>query len=138
MENLSVAELWCECQGNASATPHRVLINEQMVKLHADAQRHALWYVAVVLILYVLGLVLIVKRSGEKECHRALSCISSPAPPSGSKRRRRSSSQRQQEAACPTNPSTDHRSSGGSCPQVLLMIPETGQGEEEYCTATSL
>ncbi|KAG7174803.1 putative Parathyroid hormone/parathyroid hormone-related peptide receptor-like 2 [Homarus americanus] len=29
--------LWCQCQGNASATPHQVLIHQQVYKMHQDA-----------------------------------------------------------------------------------------------------
>ncbi|XP_071525255.1 uncharacterized protein [Panulirus ornatus] len=96
--------LWCQCQGNASATPHQVLIHQQMTRMHAEAQGHALWYVAVVLTLYILGLTFIIRRSGRSERHTAVSAISfclSRAASSLLRRttasRRSSSSRRQQQ-----------------------------------------
>ncbi|XP_066979452.1 uncharacterized protein [Macrobrachium rosenbergii] len=69
-------DLWCQCQGNANATPHAILVQQQMTRMHADAQKHALWYVCIVLSVYVLGLVVIIRRSGLHERHTALSALS--------------------------------------------------------------
>ncbi|XP_068242645.1 uncharacterized protein [Palaemon carinicauda] len=69
-------DLWCQCQGNANATPHVILVQQQMTRMHADAQKHALWYVCIVLSVYVIGLVVIIKRSGLHERHTALSALS--------------------------------------------------------------
>ncbi|XP_064087951.1 uncharacterized protein [Macrobrachium rosenbergii] len=68
--------LWCQCRGNASATPHMVLIHNKVARMHADAQSHGLLYVGVVLTLYVVGLILIIIKSGSSERHSAMSAIS--------------------------------------------------------------
>lgn len=69
--------LWCQCQGNASATPHMQLIHAQVAQMHADATHHALCYVGVVLALYLLGLVVIIRRSGRLERQTAASALAS-------------------------------------------------------------
>ncbi|XP_066979006.1 uncharacterized protein [Macrobrachium rosenbergii] len=71
-----LSELWCQCQGNASAIPHTIAIQQQMTKMHQDAQMHAIWYVGIVLSLYLLGLVIIIRKSGSNERHTALSALS--------------------------------------------------------------
>ncbi|KAK8395737.1 hypothetical protein O3P69_005671 [Scylla paramamosain] len=71
------AELWCECAGNSSSVPHRLLMHEQMQRLHAQARQHALWYVVVVLVVYVAGLVVIIRRSGRVERNNAVAVVSS-------------------------------------------------------------
>ncbi|KAK8752717.1 hypothetical protein OTU49_007140 [Cherax quadricarinatus] len=76
MEGVPFEVLWCQCQGNSSATPHQLLIHEQVTKMHTEAQQHALWYVGVVLTLYLLGLVVIIRRSGRTERHTAVSALS--------------------------------------------------------------
>ncbi|KAG0720639.1 hypothetical protein GWK47_048117 [Chionoecetes opilio] len=76
MSGLTLEELWCECSGNSSATPHRLQLHTQMTQLHAAAQRHALTYVGVVLTLYVLGLIVIIRKSGRSERHTAASALS--------------------------------------------------------------
>lgn len=68
--------LWCECGGNASATPHQIQLLYQVAVLHEEAQQNALWYVGVVLTLYVLGLVVVVISSGSSERHSALAALS--------------------------------------------------------------
>ncbi|XP_047495468.1 uncharacterized protein LOC125043403 [Penaeus chinensis] len=77
MDPVPLEVLWCQCQGNASATPHMHQIHSQMAKMHADAAHHALCYVGVVLTLYLLGLVAIVRRSGRSERQAAASALSS-------------------------------------------------------------
>ena len=68
MEGVSLGQLWCQCRGNVSATTYQALLTEQMVKLHVNAERNGHWYVAVVVSLYLLGVVLIVKREGHNDC----------------------------------------------------------------------
>lgn len=76
MIRVSYEDLWCQCQGNASATPHQLLIHEQVLRMHEVAQQHAVWYVGVVLALYFLGMVLIITKSGRSERHTAMSALS--------------------------------------------------------------
>ncbi|XP_037802889.1 uncharacterized protein LOC119597394 [Penaeus monodon] len=77
MELVPPDVLWCQCQGNASATPHVQLIHRQLAQMHADAAHHALCYVGVVVSLYLLGLVAIIGRSGRSERQAAASALSS-------------------------------------------------------------
>ncbi|XP_042883778.1 uncharacterized protein LOC122260523 [Penaeus japonicus] len=77
MELVPLDVLWCQCQGNASATPHLHQIHSQVAQMHADAAHHALCYVGVVLALYLLGLVIIIRRSGRSERQTAASAFSS-------------------------------------------------------------
>lgn len=75
MATVKWRELWCQCQGNASAVPHQVLISQQMTRLHLEAQKHVLWYVGAVLVMYILGLVLIISKSGRSERQTATSAL---------------------------------------------------------------
>lgn len=112
MEGVPYEVLWCQCQGNASATPHQLLIHEQMTKMHADAQQHALWYVGVVLTLYLLGLVVIIRRSGRSERHTAVSALSfcfSRVTASVSRRSARSSTRDTQHRDPASNPRSGSR-----------------------------
>lgn len=68
--------LWCQCGGNASATPHHIQLLQQVATLHDSAQQNALWYIGVVLTLYVLGLVVVVAKSGSSERHSAMAAVS--------------------------------------------------------------
>ncbi|XP_042856254.1 uncharacterized protein LOC122242889 [Penaeus japonicus] len=77
MDLVPLDVLWCQCQGNASATPHLHQIHSQVAKMHADAAHHAFCYVGVVLALYLLGLVAIILRSGRSERQAAASALSS-------------------------------------------------------------
>ncbi|XP_037778439.1 uncharacterized protein LOC119575102 [Penaeus monodon] len=75
MSPVSLQELWCQCQGNASATPHLLIIQQKMLQLHEEAQSHVVWYVLAVLALYLLGLALIIGTSARSErlnAHAAL------------------------------------------------------------------
>ncbi|XP_045125246.1 uncharacterized protein LOC123512744 [Portunus trituberculatus] len=71
------ADLWCECAGNSSSVPHRLLMHEQMQRLHAQARQHALWYVVVVLVVYVVGLAVIIRRSARVERNNAAAVVTS-------------------------------------------------------------
>ncbi|XP_069161494.1 uncharacterized protein [Procambarus clarkii] len=127
MSGVSLGDLWCECQGNASATPHRLLILKQMSKMHAAAQRHAVWYVCVVLTLYLLGLVIIIRRSGRTERHTAVTalsfCFSRAAAAVASRRRKRSSSDHHSRA--PGSPPAEPRQHmAGPSLQVHLVVPD--------------
>ncbi|XP_042880952.1 uncharacterized protein LOC122258803 [Penaeus japonicus] len=75
MASVSLQDLWCQCQGNASATPHLLMIQQKMLQLHEEAQTHVVWYVLAVLALYMLGLALIIGTSARSErlnAHAAL------------------------------------------------------------------
>ena len=76
MDRVPYEVLWCQCQGNASATPHQRLMHDQVSRMHEVAQQHAVWYVGVVLALYFIGLVLIITKSGRSERHTAMSALS--------------------------------------------------------------
>ncbi|XP_063601957.1 uncharacterized protein LOC134778068 [Penaeus indicus] len=77
MELVPLEVLWCQCQGNASATPHLHQIHAQVAQMHADAAHHALCYVGVVVSLYLLGLAAIIGRSGRSERQAAASALAS-------------------------------------------------------------
>ncbi|XP_042886298.1 uncharacterized protein LOC122262357 [Penaeus japonicus] len=77
MELVPLDVLWCQCQGNASATPHLHQIHSQVAQMHADAAHHALCYVGVVVSLYLLGLAAIIGRSGRSERQAAASALAS-------------------------------------------------------------
>ncbi|XP_037802921.1 uncharacterized protein LOC119597421 [Penaeus monodon] len=77
MELVPLDVLWCQCQGNANATPHLHQIHNKVAQMHADAAHHALCYVGVVLALYLLGLAIIIRRSGRSERQTAASAVSS-------------------------------------------------------------
>nr|XP_027239132.1 uncharacterized protein LOC113830131 [Penaeus vannamei] len=77
MEQVPLEALWCQCQGNASATPHLHQIHAQVAQMHADAAHHALCYVGVVVSLYLLGLAAIIGRSGRSERQAAASALAS-------------------------------------------------------------
>ncbi|XP_042888581.1 uncharacterized protein LOC122264020 [Penaeus japonicus] len=77
MELVPLDVLWCQCRGNASATPHVQLIHRQLAQMHADAAHHALCYVGVVVALYLVGLAAIIGRSGRSERQTAASALSS-------------------------------------------------------------
>ncbi|XP_027227104.1 uncharacterized protein [Penaeus vannamei] len=77
MELVPLDVLWCQCQGNANATPHLLQIHSKVAQMHADAAHHALCYVGVVLALYLLGLAIIIRRSGRSERQTAASAVSS-------------------------------------------------------------
>ncbi|XP_063842676.1 uncharacterized protein LOC135090178 [Scylla paramamosain] len=124
MSAVTLEDLWCQCDGNASATPHRVLMHRQMTKLHAAAQRHAIWYVAVVLALYVFGLVIIIRRSGRTERHTAASalsfCFSRAASTVASRRKKRRSRGDRPRVSPPSDP----RQQVIPSLQVHLVVPE--------------
>ncbi|XP_045108662.1 uncharacterized protein LOC123503183 [Portunus trituberculatus] len=124
MSGVTLEDLWCQCDGNASATPHRVLMHRQMTKLHAAAQRHAIWYVAVVLALYVFGLVIIIRRSGRTERHTAASalsfCFSRAASTVASRRKKRRNRGDRPRASPPSDP----RQQVIPSLQVHLVVPD--------------
>nr|XP_053630699.1 uncharacterized protein LOC128687327 [Cherax quadricarinatus] len=127
MSGVTLEDLWCQCQGNASATPHRLLILKQMSKMHAAAQRHAVWYVCVVLALYFLGLVIIIRRSGRTERHTAATalsfCFSRAASTMASRRKKRSNSERHNRGS--VNPPVEPRQQmAGPSLQVHLVVPD--------------
>ncbi|XP_050686677.1 uncharacterized protein LOC126980618 [Eriocheir sinensis] len=129
MAGVSLEDLWCQCGGNSSATPHRTLIHRQMTKLHATAQRHAIWYVVVVLTLYVLGLVVIIRRSGRTERHTAASalsfCFSRAASTVASRRKRRRGDRQDRPRLSPQS----------SEPRQQQVVPslQVGLGEFGVC-----
>lgn len=130
MSEVSLEDLWCQCQGNASATPHRLLVHRQMNKMHVAAQRHALWYVAVVLTLYFLGLVIIIRRSGRTERHTAATaisfCFSRAASTVASRRRRKQGSERKQKETIspPAEPHLNNQQMTAPSIQVHLVVPD--------------
>ncbi|KAG7166926.1 hypothetical protein Hamer_G021744 [Homarus americanus] len=132
--------LWCQCQGNASATPHQVLIHEQMTKMHSDAQQHALWYVGVVLTLYLLGLVIIIRRSGRTERHTAVSALSfcfSRVVSSIARRSTRRRRERQQRERVMSPPSEPHRQqAAGPSLQLHLVAAKEEMVMDESCLTT--
>ena len=127
MSGVTLEDLWCQCEGNASATPHRVLMHRQMTKLHAAAQRHAIWYVAVVLTLYIFGLIIIIRRSGRTERHTAASalsfCFSRAASTVASRRKRRRGGNDRQDRPRVSPPSEPRHQVIPSL-QVHLVVPE--------------
>ncbi|XP_027232145.1 uncharacterized protein [Penaeus vannamei] len=76
MEAVPLEVLWCQCQGNVSATPHQLVLQQQVRAMHGEAQHHALTYVGVVLLLYLLALALIISRSQPAERSTAASAFS--------------------------------------------------------------
>ncbi|XP_037800870.1 uncharacterized protein LOC119595778 [Penaeus monodon] len=128
METVTRAELWCQCQGNASAVPQQVLINQQMSKLHADAQRHVMWYVGTVLTLYFVGLILIIRKSGRSERLRVASalalCFSASSSP------QQDSGRTSQRRGCHHSARTSRRETL-HCP--LMSIPVGRTEVEEAC-----
>ncbi|XP_071547572.1 uncharacterized protein [Panulirus ornatus] len=132
MSGVSLEDLWCQCQGNASATPHRLLVHRQMNKMHAAAQRHALWYVAVVLTLYFLGLMIIIRRSGRSERHTAATAISfcfsraTSTVASGKRRKQGSEKKKKEPANPPAEPRHQRKHQQMTAPsiQVHLVVPD--------------
>ncbi|CAL4096140.1 unnamed protein product [Meganyctiphanes norvegica] len=72
---LSLRELWCQCDGNSSAVPHTLLVVQKIQNMHEGVKEQALWYVGVVLSLYLLGIIIIIKKSGKSERSGAISAI---------------------------------------------------------------
>ncbi|CAL4096142.1 unnamed protein product, partial [Meganyctiphanes norvegica] len=64
-----------QCDGNASAVPHAMLVVQKIQKMHEGVKEQALWYVGVVLSLYLLGIIIIIKKSGKSERSGAMSAI---------------------------------------------------------------
>lgn len=64
MEGVPLEVLWCQCRGNASATPQFVLVHQQVQRIHEEATTLGVWYVATTLTLYVLGVLYILARAG--------------------------------------------------------------------------
>ncbi|XP_037802682.1 uncharacterized protein LOC119597227 [Penaeus monodon] len=75
MQGVPLEVLWCQCQGNVSATPHQLVLQQQVRAMHGEAQHHALTYVGVVLLLYLLALALIISRSQPSERSTAASAF---------------------------------------------------------------
>ncbi|XP_042870896.1 uncharacterized protein LOC122252446 [Penaeus japonicus] len=144
MATVKWRELWCQCQGNASAVPHQVLISQQMTRLHLEAQRHVLWYVGAVLVMYILGLALIICKSGRSERQTATSallfCCSSLA---SLMKRRGSRDERAARAARAAQEASEEDDDDGgyqmsfsrrpSPHQPLMAVQER---DEESCAAT--
>ncbi|XP_063887701.1 uncharacterized protein LOC135115131 [Scylla paramamosain] len=134
MEGVSVAELRCQCQGNASATPYQVLVNEQLMKLHVNAQRYGYWYVVVVVTLYLLGVVLIVQRDRNNDCSvtatatALVECVSSYDCSNDDG----DSSGDDEEAAIPL--ATASWSSRRSLQVLMVAAVEDGDVEGECCS----
>lgn len=139
MEGVVLKDLWCQCRGNTSAVPHQLLITQQMSRLHKEAQEHVLWYVGVVLVLYVVGLALIIHKSGRTERHTAASaftfCCSSLASLCPSWRGRGTQGDSLTEGG---SESELHQRSFSVSPRPftqppLMVVPEKDEGS---CTAT--
>ncbi|XP_045117487.1 uncharacterized protein LOC123508099 [Portunus trituberculatus] len=130
MEGVSVAELRCQCRDNASATPYQVIINEQLMKLHVNAQRYGHWYVVAVVTLYLLGVILIVQQDRNIDCTvtatttalvECVSCCSCSHDDGDS-------SDDDEEAAIPL--------AAASRSPLLMVVEEDGNVEGECCSTS--